>query len=220
MLLKGNNAEKIAISIIIFFVLFASFILISIAFKSMTHSSVEDMVKDGMGFAATGLAPIIAILLFNDWRENHRLVRDELEVNDLYKKIRNDNLTMLKFVYDLAHQKNKENTEIMENYFEEYNILNENNIYALNELERMKPRLINSQFYNVARKILNLQFELIFKIFRYLEFNKTASIDQSEENIGASYKAWLEFNNFRVEYELESLKIINSLKIEAEKYII
>lgn len=196
------------------------FILKSDLTKPIDSSIFYEVLKDSLTITAAFLAPIAAFILFSDWRENHRLVRNEKEVNDLYKKIRNDNLIMLKFVFELAYQKNKENTEIMKNYFEEYNILNENNIYALNELERMKPRLINSEFYNVAREILNLQFELIFKIYRYLEFNKTASIDQSEENIGASYTAWLEFNNFRLDYELESLKIINSLKIETEKYII
>ncbi|GAA5560689.1 hypothetical protein Asch02_02200 [Acinetobacter schindleri] len=87
MLLKGNNAEKIAISIIIFFVLFVSFVLISIAFKSMTHSSIENMVKDGMGFAATGLTPIIAFLLFIDWRESHVEIRNENVGIEIYKFI-------------------------------------------------------------------------------------------------------------------------------------
>ncbi|MDC4408202.1 hypothetical protein NQ665_17965 [Acinetobacter baumannii] len=200
--------------------LILGFILKSDLTKPIDSSIFYEVLKDSLTITATFLAPITAFILFSDWRVNHRLVRNEKEVNDLYKKIRNDNLIMLKFIFELAYQKNKENTEIMKNYFEEYNILNENNIYALNELERMKPRLINSEFYNVAREILSLQFELIFKINRFLEFNKTASIDDSEENMGARYRAYSEFNDFRLDYELKSLKFMNSLKEEAEKYII
>lgn len=89
MLLKGNNAEKIATTFIIFIILLMIYILISLAFRSITHSSVENMVKDGLGFAASCIAPIIAILLFNDWREQHnKQVRNEfaLKVFNQYEK--------------------------------------------------------------------------------------------------------------------------------------
>ncbi|MDC4442179.1 hypothetical protein OHV35_01975 [Acinetobacter baumannii] len=79
MKLEGNNAERIASLLIFFIILLIIYILVSLAFSSITHSKIENMIKDGMGFAVTGIAPIIAILLFNDWRHQHRLVKSESE---------------------------------------------------------------------------------------------------------------------------------------------
>ncbi|MFX8676745.1 hypothetical protein ABTM32_22065, partial [Acinetobacter baumannii] len=40
-----------------------------------------------MGFAATGLTPIIAFLLFIDWRESHVEIRNENIGIEIYKFI-------------------------------------------------------------------------------------------------------------------------------------
>lgn len=87
MLLKGNNAEKIATTLIIFIILLATYILINLAFRSITHTTVENMVKDGMGFSATAIAPIIAILLFSDWREQHLAVKMETAAEKIVKNL-------------------------------------------------------------------------------------------------------------------------------------
>lgn len=105
MVFKGNNAEKVASTLIIFIVLFLIFIFISLAFKSVTHSSVENMVKDGMGFSATCIAPIIAVMLFSDWRAQHfqsKIEKDGLDIYDLILKIN------LKLFYLERHALKKE----------------------------------------------------------------------------------------------------------------
>lgn len=85
--LKGNNAEKLATTLIIFFVLLISYILISFAFAYWSTPSWPSMVKDGMGFAVTGITPVIAILLFNDWREQHNAIRNENISNNVEKTL-------------------------------------------------------------------------------------------------------------------------------------
>ncbi|WP_440608828.1 hypothetical protein [Acinetobacter baumannii] len=75
MLLKGNNAEKIATTLIFFIILLVTYILVNLAFRSITHTTLENMVKDGMSFSATAIAPIIAILLFSDWRVQHLAIK-------------------------------------------------------------------------------------------------------------------------------------------------
>ena len=63
--LKGNNAEKLATTLIIFFVLLISYILISFLFAHWSTPNWPSVVKDGMGFAVTGITPVIAILLLS-----------------------------------------------------------------------------------------------------------------------------------------------------------
>ncbi|QDK98210.1 hypothetical protein FM020_10060 [Acinetobacter tandoii] len=81
--LKGNNAEKLATTLIIFFVLLISYILISFLFAHWSTPNWPSMVKDGMGFAVTGITPVIAILLFNDWREQHELMKREANLEKI-----------------------------------------------------------------------------------------------------------------------------------------
>ncbi|WP_312586553.1 hypothetical protein [Acinetobacter sp.] len=71
--LKGNNAEKIATTLIIFFVMFVAYLLVCLIFNYLTGFNLENSVKDAMSFAATCITPIVAILLFNDWREEHQI---------------------------------------------------------------------------------------------------------------------------------------------------
>lgn len=81
--LKGNNAEKFATTLIIFFVLFLAYILICIIFQTMIGSSLESMIKDGMGFAVTAITPVVAILLFSDWKEQHKLMKNEENIEKI-----------------------------------------------------------------------------------------------------------------------------------------
>lgn len=66
--LNGNNAEKIATTIIMFIVMFLAYLLVSLIFNYLSNATLDSVVKDGMEFAATGIAPIVAILLYSDWR--------------------------------------------------------------------------------------------------------------------------------------------------------
>ncbi len=70
MLLKEIMLKKIVTTLIFFIILLVTYILVNLAFRSITHTTLENMVKDGMSFSATAIAPIIAILLFSDWRYN------------------------------------------------------------------------------------------------------------------------------------------------------
>lgn len=86
--MKGNNAEKFATTLIIFFVLFLTYVLVCIIFKTMTVTNLESMVKDGMSFAVTGITPVVAILLFSDWREQHVSIKNE-QISDEILNIMN-----------------------------------------------------------------------------------------------------------------------------------
>lgn len=96
--LKGNNAEKFATTLIIFFVLFLSYLLICLIFKTMTGTNLESMVKDGMSFAVTGITPVVAILLFNDWREQHKLMKNEANIERILLDLNNVDRKIKKFL--------------------------------------------------------------------------------------------------------------------------
>ncbi|HCW3748769.1 TPA: hypothetical protein OXK62_003307 [Acinetobacter baumannii] len=131
MLLKGNNAEKIATTLIFFIILLVSYILINLAFRSITHTTIENMVKDGMSFSATAIAPIIAILLFSDWREQHlavkmestaeKIVKNLLDINfeidildaEVRKNIKSINIEdTQKIIFDLRKRLIEQNTQL------------------------------------------------------------------------------------------------------------
>ncbi|HFX6311713.1 TPA: hypothetical protein ACIFC2_000793 [Acinetobacter baumannii] len=131
MLLKGNNAEKIATTLIFFIILLVTHILVNLAFRSITHTTLENMVKDGMSFSATAIAPIIAILLFSDWRVQHlaikmetaaeKIVKNLLDINfeidildaEVRKDIKNINVEDIqKIIFDLRKRLIEQNTQL------------------------------------------------------------------------------------------------------------
>lgn len=131
MLLKGNNAEKIATTLIFFIILLVTYILVNLAFRSITHTTLENMVKDGMSFSATAIAPIIAILLFSDWRVQHlaikmetaaeKIVKNLLDINfeidildaEVRKDIKNINVEdTQKIIFDLRKRLIEQNTQL------------------------------------------------------------------------------------------------------------
>ncbi|ENG7686585.1 hypothetical protein ABVE62_003752 [Acinetobacter baumannii] len=131
MLLKGNNAEKIATTLIFFIILLVTYILVNLAFRSITHTTLENMVKDGMSFSATAIAPIIAILLFSDWRVQHlaikmetaaeKIVKNLLDINfeidildaEVRKDIKNINFEdTQKIIFDLRKRLIEQNTQL------------------------------------------------------------------------------------------------------------
>ncbi|MCZ2977195.1 hypothetical protein RFI07_10025 [Acinetobacter baumannii] len=131
MLLKGNNAEKIATTLIFFIILLVTYILVNLAFRSITHTTLENMVKDGMSFSATAIAPIIAILLFSDWRVQHlaikmetaaeKIVKNLLDINfeidildaEVRKDIKNINVEdNQKIIFDLRKRLIEQNTQL------------------------------------------------------------------------------------------------------------
>ncbi|WP_079770015.1 hypothetical protein, partial [Acinetobacter baumannii] len=131
MLLKGNNAEKIATTLIFFMILLVTYILVNLAFRSITHTTLENMVKDGMSFSATAIAPIIAILLFSDWRVQHlaikmetaaeKIVKNLLDINfeidildaEVRKDIKNINVEdTQKIIFDLRKRLIEQNTQL------------------------------------------------------------------------------------------------------------
>ncbi|MFX5016160.1 hypothetical protein ABTC38_17400 [Acinetobacter baumannii] len=131
MSLKGNNAEKIATTLIFFIILLVTYILVNLAFRSITHTTLENMVKDGMSFSATAIAPIIAILLFSDWRVQHlaikmetaaeKIVKNLLDINfeidildaEVRKDIKNINVEdTQKIIFDLRKRLIEQNTQL------------------------------------------------------------------------------------------------------------
>ncbi|MDC4833849.1 hypothetical protein OW701_04970 [Acinetobacter baumannii] len=196
------------------------FILKSDLTKPIDSSIFYEVLKDSLTITAAFLAPIAAFILFSDWRENHRLVRNEKEVDDLFKKIRSGDLAFHKFISELANQADQNNMDVMDQYFVENGILKENIIHLLTELERINARLQDTLFYGIAKKILLSQYELTYKISSYLEKTKILSLEQSDENFGKKYNAYNEFNKGKVQYQIIAHELILKLKKQADDYII
>lgn len=146
--MKGNNAEKFATTLIIFFVLFLTYILVCIIFKTMTFTNLESMVKDGMSFAVTGITPVVAILLFSDWSE-HKIKGTLQLLDDL-----NDLSFHIKNGFGFYHAKIIMEKEITTNEFRNRED-RQRLLWELIELRRINSKfLIKNQKINVYQELI------------------------------------------------------------------
>lgn len=176
--LKGNNAEKIAVTLIIFIVMFIIYLFVCLILNNLTESSLHSVVKDGMGFAVTGVTPIIAILLFNDWREEHN-IKSLFATLDL---INNKTIEIETIIFDFAH------ALIDETGLDQKEIHIVDHLIRLSLLYRgiRNEQSINeyiklvSLFYNEAAYLNKLS--IVIKndwniVKKFEEFNKTKNVD-------------------------------------------
>ena len=152
MKIQGNNAEKIATTLLIFSFLIVFYILIGMAFNSLTHSNIEDLFKDGMTFAATCLAPIVAILLVNEWRIQRLTIKFETDAEKIVKSLisLHSDITIL-------------DAEI-------------NNIYFYDSENSNRAKFYDEENYN---KLENLEFRINELLHRVFELKTDASISFS-----------------------------------------
>lgn len=176
MLLKGNNAEKIATTLIFFIILLATFVLINLAFRSLTHTSLENMVKDGMGFAATSIAPIIAILLFSDWREQHLAVKLETEAEKIVKSLLEINFEIDNL--DAEVRKDIKNINVLETQKVIFNL-------RKRLIEHYTQLGVTFDEEQKTNNFINQITDLVFEMLNYLDLMKTAIIANDKYKINS-----------------------------------
>lgn len=79
------------------------YLIVSFFIKSsypITHhrfnlADAYEVVKDALTLAAAFLAPVAAFVLFNDWREQHKVVKIENDVEKIIQRIQDTNKTLL-----------------------------------------------------------------------------------------------------------------------------
>lgn len=172
MKLEGNNAERIASLLIFFIILLIIYILVSLAFSSITHSNIENTIKDGMGFAVAGIAPIIAILLFNDWRHQHRLVKSESEsqlIVNSFDEIKQNFLINIGFMnhpqafrdldFSEVLQRNSDIGKLINNLKKKIDIFKQNNpnvqFSSLTDNCYKYFKIANEDFYSICKTYEN-----------------------------------------------------------------
>lgn len=183
MLLKGNNAEKIATTLIIFIIMLLAYILINLAFNSITHTSMENMVKDGMSFAATAIAPIIAILLFNGWREQHQAIKMESSAEKMVKSLLDINFEI--DVLDAEVRRDIKNLDVLETQkliFDLKKRLIEHNT-QLGVTFEGEPKDINfvNQINDLIYEMLNYLNLMNIAISAHENFNKSIKFNENEK---------------------------------------
>lgn len=120
--------------------------------ETLKLGKVYSLLKDALGLAAAFLAPVAALLIFNDWREQHVAISNEENSQDIYKKIHS-----ISRYFHLPVDNNSEN--FYKNQSEFYKLLNEINHNGV----FLKPYDCKSQEY-----ILHLN-ELEKVLFEYWE---------------------------------------------------
>lgn len=154
------------------------FLLISFFLKSsypITHyefnlSDAYDVLKDTLTLAAAFLAPVAAFILFNDWRDNHRLVNSETEVFDILKEFESGAEDHLKKMMDMLSDNtfNMSDDTVKLNHKWALDNLN-NNIQLKRKIEFSKKKFKNTEFHDLCLEINSLQHKLLIQEIMFLE---------------------------------------------------
>ncbi|MDO7434594.1 hypothetical protein Q5X61_01095 [Acinetobacter baumannii] len=154
------------------------FLFISFFLKSsypITHyefnlSDAYDVLKDTLTLAAAFLAPVAAFILFNDWRENHRLVNSEYEVFDILKEFESsaeDHLKkMTNMLSDNTFNMSNETVKSNHKWALDY-LININQMKR--KIEFSKKKFKNTEFHDLCLEINSLQHKLLIQEIMFLE---------------------------------------------------
>lgn len=162
---KKSLEEKIvsavvwlALLAIIYFVIGIFLITDGLGFNS---EKVYELLKDTLTLMASFLTPAIAFLLFNDWRETHRSIRNEKEILDILNKLKLDSIEIGRLVawvvagYDCAPK------GITNGSKELFQSLREKSFRELGAVEFSKSYFDNTGFHAQVEKIRLEQHSLL-----------------------------------------------------------
>ena len=153
------------------------------------------MLKDTLGLTAAFLAPVAALLIFNDWREQHVAISNEEISQDIYKKIHS-----ISRYFHLPVDSNSEN--FYKNQSEFYKLLTEINHNGV----FLKPYDYKSKQYilhlNELEKVLFEYWEAYaqYRSYYYL------SLNEKELRGTVDNKAWDEYKSETTRYLQLKLK--------------
>ncbi|MDC4847585.1 hypothetical protein OHV92_18255 [Acinetobacter baumannii] len=120
------------------------FLIISFFLKSsypINHykfnlSDAYDVLKDTLTLAAAFLAPVAAFVLFNDWREQHKVIKIENDVEKIIQRVQDTNkILLILFNSICSGKKNDRNT-----YLKVFELKNEIYLHVdsiLNDVKRL-----------------------------------------------------------------------------------
>ncbi len=143
-----------------------------------------DVLKDGLTLGAAFLAPIAAFVLFNDWKEDHRVKKRELYFIETYKLL--ESLFMdLKLLYYKSIVENiytQEKVDFLESEFEKFQVNLKEAVLFINNIHVDSPILF--EFVNKVTHIIQYEFaSLIAEIGMSYGINKIISFPNNYKEL-------------------------------------
>lgn len=171
---------------IVGYLLISFFILSSFPLNHflLDKKQAYDVLKDGLTIGAAFLAPIAAFVLFNDWKEDHRIKKRELYFIETYKNL--ETLFMdLKLLYYKAIIENiytEEKIDFLENEFEKIRVNLKEAVLLINNIHVDSPIL--SDFISKVTNIIQYEFtSLIGEIGMSYGVNKIISFPNNYKEL-------------------------------------
>ncbi|MDR3027260.1 MAG: hypothetical protein LBV35_02245 [Acinetobacter sp.] len=186
--------------------------------QPFNRKEAYEALRDGLTLSAYFLAPAVALVLFSDWRSQHRAISNENEVNQTLIEIRELQNKINSVTFELSFQKNQ---EIEENMLPHLKRIEEIQAIILTRkaiLEFMKDNFTNLTFINNADTILNKQYFLLFYAKNFIGFNEKYNLSENVETLGDRYNSYLLFNNQRNDYSIQSDELLKNLNESAKEY--
>lgn len=132
-----------------------------------------NLLKDTLTLTAAFLAPVVAFVLFSDWREQHKTIRNETIVIKVIQglKIRSDKI---KTMVGLVHQEFQENPdEMVEMFSEDLASSRREIIKELGDLENTRLSFLDRGFHDKAIEFYQMQYDLLNTLDRLFDFSKS-----------------------------------------------
>lgn len=181
---------------------------------------IYDVFKDGLTLSAAFLAPVAAFVLYGEWRASHRMIKNEQLIESLHIDIRDLNYKLSALVFDLTHQRKQNEEDVMAIYKSDLKNLNEKQFRVLSEIERIKSKFDNQDFFNLAKEYLNQCYFLIKDAEKFVACNSEYNNTKTIESLGDRLNAYNKLMESRTEFELNAYDSVVSIRVAADKYYI
>lgn len=218
--------NDVAFWMIIFFILYliVGYLLESSWLsKPPTLDKIYELLKDGLGVTATFLAPVVAFILFSDWREQHnKQVRNEFalkvftQFEELEKEIHEAGMILIEMEHLVPHEsQNRFSSDCRPIYLNDKLFKDNSDLilsfnYKINDIQDVFNILLDKiRYFGIATSQLN---EVTTVAFLLLEKFKEINIINEDDAYG-EYLKLLGVNSKKLEQYYELRNMVSDLII-------
>lgn len=130
-----------------------------------------NLIKDALTLTAYFLAPTAAFILFSDWREEHRDIRNENVILDALPRIK-ENSNEIKNIVSMVNQEFQENShEMIEMFSDKVLFHKKEMLKEMDRLENTKENFKDKKFHEKSSDFCQKQYELLASLWRLFDLS-------------------------------------------------
>lgn len=177
-----------------------------------------ELLRDALTLTAYFLASLTAIVLFTDWRVQHKAINNENEVIETLKSIKEFDTQLQRITFDLDHESDIADEIIMKAHLEKLKLLEENVSVIRMRMVYIRDSFNDVSFITKSEDALGKQSFLIFFAKNYITVNNNANFDNSPENQTNRINSYGVFSDQRNAYSIEMSELFKELTKLAKPY--